>query len=362
MPRTRFFDDDGMDFAVRCVLTGVRYAMAEVGEVLGTVARVTDGDAGSWVDEWLALGRRVAALGAACEAAGHRESAWGAHLRAANYLAAGGFWLPQTPAADTYDDVWHEHRAAWDRAVATWPTPAATIAVAHGDDDLEGWWFPPTSTGAGPRPLVVLVNGIDSPASDLVMTGLADGIARGWGVVSVDGPGQGRSHFDAGVALDPAWGAVIGSVLDRVAGEPRVDPTAVVLMGINHGALLAARAAAALGDRIAALVVDPGVVRFDAEDLDPIRPTQRPEDPAAFALTDRKIAAITCPTYIAEAELAMGFVGQPAELATRLRSNGTEVHLDRFTAAEGAGLDCEIGAPQVRNARVYDHLDALLTP
>ena len=56
----------------------------------------------------------------------------------------------------------------------------------------------------------------------------------------------------------------------------------------------------------------------------------------------------------------------PAVIAERLRraraDAGAEVHHDRFTAAEGAARDCEIGAPQVRNQRVYDWLDARIAP
>lgn len=360
MGTTRFFDDDGMDFAVRCVLTGVRYAMAEVGEVLATVDAVTDGDADSWADEWLALGRRVASLGIDCEAGGHRHSAWGAHLRAANYLACGNFWVPDSSEPDRWGGIWHEHRDAWDRAVTAWPTPVQTIDVPFEGVDLPGWWFAPT--GGEPGPVVVLVNGIDSPASDLVMTGLADAVARGYGVLTVDGPGQGRTFWDRGVALRPDWQAVVAAGLDRLASEASADLSRVCLMGVNSGSLLAARAAAHLGDRVAALVVDPGVVRLTSDDLDPVRPEQRPDDLAAYTLTDTEVAALRMPTFVAEAEQAMGFVGQPADLATRLAAQGTDVHHDRFTTAEGAGLDCEIGGPQIRNQRVFDWLDDRLRP
>jgi pimeloyl-ACP methyl ester carboxylesterase len=362
MGRTRFFDDDGMDFAVRCVLTGVRYGMAEVGEVLATVDAVVDGDADSWTDGWLALGRRVAALGTDAETRGHRHSAWGTHLRAANYLACANFWVPESTEPDRYVAVWHEHRGAWDRAVATWPTTAEVIAVPFEGDRLDGWWFPPSADGRGPGPVVVLVNGIEAPASDLAMTGLADAVARGYGVLALDGPGQGRAFWDRDMALRPDWQAVVGAGLDWLLTRPTVDPGRVALMGISSGSLLAARAAAHLGDRVAALVLDPGVVRLTAEDLDPVRPEQRPTDLAGYALTDGEVAALRVPTYVAEAERAIGFVGQPAELAARLAAQGTEVRHDRFTVAEGAGLDCEIGGPQIRNQRVYDWLDDHLRP
>ena len=77
---------------------------------------------------------------------------------------------------------------------------------------------------------------------------------------------------------------------------------------------------------------------------------------AAAVLTEDDLDSISCPTVVCVAEQASAFVGQADPVLAAL--GGRATRLD-FTAAEGAGLDCEIGAPQVRNARVYDWLDAL---
>ncbi len=68
---------------------------------------------------------------------------------------------------------------------------------------------------------------------------------------------------------------------------------------------------------------------------------------------------IDCPTWIADPDQATSFPGQSAELALLL---GARARLAPFTSAEGAGLDCEIGAPRLRNQRVYDWLEDLLGP
>lgn len=348
MPVVRFFDDPGMDFATRCVLSGVHDGLAEVGEVLATVDQITDGDPDSWFDTWIALGRRLRAVGDDAAAAGHPVSAHGAYLRAANSLFAGNYWAPQTRDPSRARQVWEEHRDAWEAAVDHWPSPVTRIEVPWRGAWLAGYRFSPPS---GPtRATVVMVNGIDTPMSDTTMTGLCAGLERGDEVVCFDGPGQGVAWIHGGLFLTPDWGAVVGAVLDQL------DDTPVCLMGVNHGALFAARAAAALPDRVDALVLDPGVLAITADDVAGLPDLHQPpvDDWAPYALTDDEIAAIRCPTFVAIAERAESFAGQGEALAARLT---TSVHVERFTAAEGAGLDCEIGAPQLRNQRVYDWLD-----
>lgn len=358
----RFFDDDGMDFAVYCVLSGVRYGMAEVGEVVALRDRIIDGDAESWISAWTALGRRVAEIGDAAAAAGRTTSARGAHLRAANYLACGNFWVGDD--RERFEANWRRHRRAWDAAVDRWPTPASEVSVPFDGTALPGYWFTPPS-GAAER-TVLLVGGLDAPISDATMTGLCDGVDRDWNVLCVECPGQGAAFFDGGLAVRPDAQAPLGAALDWL--DARVPDGAIALMGVNHGALFVARAAAHHRGRVQALVLDPGVAELTADDVAPVNQWQRPPEDAlaAYRLSDDEVAGIACPTYVADPADAMGYVGQPAVIAERLRraraDAGAEVHHDRFTAAEGAARDCEIGAPQVRNQRVYDWLDARIAP
>ena len=70
---------------------------------------------------------------------------------------------------------------------------------------------------------------------------------------------------------------------------------------------------------------------------------------------------ITVPTLVCDPAAAGGWPGQSAELATGLPPAGPGARPDSvtrvvFTEAEGAGLDCEILAPELRNQRVYDWL------
>lgn len=408
MAEVTFLDDGGMDFAVRCVLSGAPYATAEPGEVLAVLAEVVDGDARSWRDAWVGRGRALAAAASADAGAGRTRSAWGAALRAANYLFAGNYYAPACTDVAGARAVWAEHRAAWDLAVACWPTPASPLAVESPAGALPGYWFAGDAPESEPRPVVVLVGGIETPMSDAPMTGLTDALARGYRVLLVDGPGQGAALYEGGVGLAPRWDGVWPAVLDRIATQPGTDADRVCLMGVNHGGLWAAQGAAVGGDRVAALVLDPAVTGLVGDVLGGLpddlaavwrtggegaagldaavaeRTTADPDlafwvakttDPfpaaapggvraaldglAAATLTAADLAAITCPALVCVAEEASAFVGQHEPVLGALGTRATRLD---FTTAEGAGLDCEIGAPQVRNARVYDALDAVLHP
>ena len=63
--------------------------------------------------------------------------------------------------------------------------------------------------------------------------------------------------------------------------------------------------------------------------------------------------AVACPTLVCDPDDAEAWAGQSKEVAAAL---GGPVTVERFTAEDGASLDCEILAPQVRNQRVYDWL------
>ncbi len=190
------------------------------------------------------------------------------------------------------------------------------------------------------------------------------------------------------------WGAV-GAAVSAAATAALGEPTAPVAhLGVADGAYLAALAAA-YDPRAVALVCDPGAVR-PGDDVagqlpDDVttpwvwamprppgpRSTAR-SDPAqsfglakvveawphldAVAVLDRlrnwdlaNIAErIRVPTIVTEAAEATSFAGQSRELVALLGRYG---ELVTFSADEGAGLDCEIGAPARRAQQIFDRLE-----
>lgn len=391
-----FNDDPDFDFAIRCLLTGVGYAMSEPGEILATAETIEPGDRDCWFEAWTALGECCETIGAEAAARGHRRSAAGAYLRAANYRFAAFYYILGTRSASRHLEMWTAHRRALLASFANWATDITTLAVPWNSSHLSAW-FVPAPESATPRPLMMIHGGLGSPLSDTVMTGLADASERGWHTLVFDGPGQGQARFVDGIGPDRGWEAVGRAVLDAALCLGGIDETRIAVAGISDGGYLAARHAA--GDpRVRALVCDPGVMRPVDGVLgglpDPLRAAWTAGGSAAvdraliehaldtgvaFAAAkateqwtgrtlgevlaelsrwdlDDVLASIDVPTLICDPDAAMSFPGQSAELADAL---GTSATVLAFTTAEGAGLDCEIGAPNLRNQRVFDHLDDL---
>jgi pimeloyl-ACP methyl ester carboxylesterase len=398
----RFSEDPDFDFAVRCLLTGVGYGMAEPGEIVTTAETIVPHDRDSWFEAWTALGERCERIGTDAAERGHRTSASGAFLRAANYRFAGFYYVLGTRHAARHVEMWHAHRRALLASFANRSTDILTLEVPWDAETLPAW-FVPAAGADTPRPLMMIHGGLGSPLSDTVMTGLADADERGWHTLIFDGPGQGRTRFSGGLCPVRDWGAVGRNVLDAALAldgidTPRVDPRRIVAAGISDGGFLAARHAAA-DPRVSALVCDPGVLRpidgvlgglrdaitkawatggsvaVDRAVTDAIgdadtcfavaKATEQWPDHSLGQVLDElstwtlddAVADITVPTIICDPDAAMSFPGQSAELAHALRNRAT---LLSFTTAEGAGLDCEIGAPKLRNQRVFDELEDLL--
>lgn len=399
----RFSSDDGFDFAVRCLLNGVPYGMADPGEVLAATGDLDPGDPDAWFDALTALGDAVEASADASAAGGHRVSAAGAYLRAANYRYAGFWYVLGTRDPGRWESAWQAHRHCLDAALAH-RSDVERLDVPWADTTLPVLFFPAAgavrATPDGAVPLVVVQGGLGAPLSDALMTGVLDAVARGWHAVAFDGPGQGRVRMVDGVGPVDDWAPVMGAALDAVLAnaDRRIDPDRIAVIGVADGAVLALQAAAR-DPRIRALVCDPGVVReldgvlgqlpddiADAWDDEgsatdafeqAVRDACAADRSTAFAVAKvleewpnhtlgevlARLAAwdvtplldaVRIPVLVTDPEEATSYPGQSAELVAALGESAT---LMTFTSEEGAGLDCEIGAPLVRAQRIGDWLD-----
>src|ERR1700692_2846475 len=92
------FEDDTFSFETLRTTGFANYFGADLGEVLATADRITDGDPGSWHREWKATAARVAELGECSLAAGHRVTARENLLRASNYYRNAAAFVLDNPA------------------------------------------------------------------------------------------------------------------------------------------------------------------------------------------------------------------------------------------------------------------------
>jgi hypothetical protein len=92
------FEDDTFSFEALRTTGFANYFGADLGEVLATATRITDGDKASWHRAWKATAGRVAELGERALAAGHRVPARENLLRASNYHRNAAAFVLDNPA------------------------------------------------------------------------------------------------------------------------------------------------------------------------------------------------------------------------------------------------------------------------
>ena len=376
---------------------------ADVGECVTTVERVGDGgSADDWHREWTATADRVEGIARDCAARGHRASARDAFLRAGTYHRAAYWPLFGRPVDPRLVASSEAEAAAFLAAAALMDPPVRALEIPFEDAAL------PAILGAGggdggPRPTIVQMSGYDSTIYEGFFALGPAAMERGYAVLCVDGPGQGRPLVRDGLTMRPDWEAVVGPVIDHALTLPEVDPDRVVLSGWSFGGFLAPRAAAFEG-RLAALVADPGqwdqrpgiVASLPLSDDDKAR---FPDvDPALLAPMEEWLrgpegdpmlrwkllergpwvhgsdslfdylrelcgyevspvaSQIACPAFLAAAEGDPSGAGVQA-LADAIGPRATVV---RFTAAEGAGGHCEGTARTLFEQRALDWLDETL--
>ena len=395
----RFFEDEGMQFETLIALGQTKDGLADVGEVLVTVEGIAEGDRPGWVAAWSALAERLEAEGAAVDAAGHAISARDLWLRASNYWNKASFLADATDDEDAFDRLWQRHRTLWERAAPRLDPPAVAVRIPYEGVELEGWWWRPADDGV-PRRTLIMNNGSDGPVTDVWCMGGADALARGWNVLTFDGPGQNATLHRLGLGFRPDWEAVIGPVVDWLEGQDGVDPARIALLGNSQAGYWVPRAAA-FEHRLAAIVADPGVTDVsrswfahlpqemidllddpEAKDgfdeamrgamADPgirytLRVRSRPfmidslwelyRAVREYRLDADDLARIRCPTAVTSPEGEQFWPGQSEEMVASLTC---EHELLRFTEAEGASWHCEVAGLALRNQRILDWLDSVV--
>jgi hypothetical protein len=230
--------------ALTAVLRGAERGAAHVDEVRATTARVPDGDADSWVLEWLATA----------------GEAWAADrmLHAATYYDAALELIEHSGEAGRRLDVWRRQRECWERAASR--LGGRPLHIAYDGTTLPGHFF---AAADEPRPLVIMNNGSVGATSRMWALGGAAAAERGWHWMTFDGPGQQAALVEQGLHARPDWEAVLTPVVDAMLVRGDVAATRIAAIGVGQGGFWLARALAS-EHRLAAAVADPGIVDVSA--------------------------------------------------------------------------------------------------
>jgi len=257
-----FFADADFDFETRIVLGAAASGIGDVGLVLATIGRITDGDPQSWFDAWTGMAADLAARGDDALRRGHPRTASWALLAAAEYYAKALVFVDGLTDQSVLLPAFREHRRCWEKAVEASQGRIVRVAVPYEDTTLPGYLLRPDGSGA-PRPTLVMTNGSDGSLPGLVGYGAAEALNRGWNAFLFDGPGQQSMLFERGIPFRHDWEAVLTPVIDCLAARPDVDASALTGYGISQGGYWITRAIA-FERRLVAAVADPGVVDVSA--------------------------------------------------------------------------------------------------
>jgi Esterase FrsA-like len=228
---------------------------ADIGECYAIAPQIRDRDGESWYGAWMRLAERAEAQAEASLASGHGVSAHQALLKASNYYRTAYLFMMQPEPDQRLAAAYRSQRQAFEKAITLRPDCGKAVRIPFEERPLHGYFFP--SRRPGPRPVLIVTGGYDSTAEEAYFFSGPAALARGYHVVTYDGPGQGSALIEEGQVFRPDWETVLGPVLKWVKQQPFVDSTRIAQIGVSFGGYLAPRAASVV-EGLAATIADPG--------------------------------------------------------------------------------------------------------
>jgi hypothetical protein len=323
---TGFFADEQFDFLTRSAIGYAAKGVMDVGEVLATIARITDGDAGSWYAAWRQTADKLHTRATAALVSGHAATANAFFLAAAEAYSQTNAVADRQHDQTLYGPAFDLQIQCWEAFIDSADGRAQRIAVPYQPVPLPGYLFRPDNSDT-PRPTLVMTNGSEGSLSGLWAWGVTTALARGWNAFIYDGPGQQTMLFHHNVPFRPDWEAVITPVVDSLIGRPDVDASALLAYGCSQAGYWVPRALA-FEHRFVAAAVDPGVMDVSTKWL-----TYIPAELIAMLQAGSKDAFNAA---IAEAAAKDPMLAQA--MAARGRPFAQPTAYDTFRAAMGYNL------------------------
>jgi Esterase FrsA-like len=396
--KVSFENDESFAFEFVRNLGFMYYGGSDLGEMVATAAKITEGDFESWFTEWDKLGRRVLGRADASLAAGHDISAREGYLRASTYFRIAEFYLHGNPEDPR---ILSESRASQkayaEAAKLTGPT-WEPIEIPYEGTTLPGYFYMVDNSGKA-RPTLIFTGGYDSSAEEMFYFAAAAATRRGYNCLTFDGPGQGSPIREQKLPFRHDWEKVVTPVVDYAMTRPDVEGGNLSLIAMSLGGYFGARTVA-FEHRFRAAIFYDGVWSFyealrhllpkeaiaafdagDAAQLDEIIHKLMPKNTSlrwvvtqglwsfgTSSLTEFVektkqytvegiVGQIQCPCLIMEADGDMFFKGQPQQVYDALQAPKQFV---RFSSEDGAENHCQSGALAYKDQVVFDWLDETL--
>jgi esterase FrsA len=183
-------------------------------------------DKDEWAAAFIAVGDRYMAEGKALEA-GDPQKANADYIRAWRIYSFGRWPFPSSPGKQR---AYAKALEAFRAHTKFWDPPMEVVHIPFEGSEIVGYLRLPKNA-AGPVPLVITVNGLDSRKEDLSESFSAI-LPFGIGFLAMDGPGTGQAPIKASPTAD----RMLSRLIDYAQSRPEVDKTRIAFHGVSWGA------------------------------------------------------------------------------------------------------------------------------
>jgi dienelactone hydrolase len=200
-------------------------------------------DAGTpdFLRAWTALTDQLVGQAEDAEKAGHTRTAGRLYFRASNYLAQAERMLAHSDAnrVPTYKRLLEIAQNAFD----THSPSVARVEIPYEGTALPAYFS--AAPGNGPKPVMILVNGLDSTKEHMYSSNHWEELAaRGISCLMLDQPGTGEALRLQGLTARIDAEAWAGAAVDYLETRDDVDASRIGIVGWSLGGYYAPRAAA----------------------------------------------------------------------------------------------------------------------
>lgn len=192
-----------------------------------------------WHAAWARLARQVERIAEDAAASGHELTARDHHLRAAIYYQWAEAFLP--PSDPRSIDLYARHLLSFAAAAERFRPAIEIVDIPFEGKTLYGYFV--KAQGQGPRPTIVLSDGLDGTKEEMVYVAFALA-ERGISTLAIDHPGQGATLRLSGLKARHDSEVAARAAVDYLESRADVDAARLGIVAASMGGYYAPRAAA----------------------------------------------------------------------------------------------------------------------
>lgn len=233
---------------------------ADFSEVHAVARTLPVGDDAAWQRGFSTLADRIEASARTSAAGGHDVTARDLFLRATIYHRISGQMADIAGDTDVPPGLLESVRCFREASARMTPT-YAPVEVPYEGASLPGYLCIPETAQGQRVPMIIDFGGIDAWAEEQYFKIGSALVERGYGVLLLNGPGQGAAK-QRGIYGRYDFETAAAAAVDYLERQPGVDADRIALIGSSLGGYYAARAAA-FEPRLKATVIWGAAVGFD---------------------------------------------------------------------------------------------------